>query len=251
MFSVKDYVRLRLPTQLIAHRGYSALYPENTLLSFEKAIAAGADLIELDVRATKDDKLVVFHDPTLSRIAGIEVSIGELTLNQLRKVDLGMRQNIPTLEEALHAIKGKAGLNLHLYVKGKHVDRVVELVAEYKLVDTAFLAIPQAEEIARVRREYPDIYVCTGYGAAQADYLEHALKLDAHILQALRGAPYLSRAWVEKAHEKGFPVEIFYADTYADMKWMQRLGVDGVLTNNPPTFHTVYGTSRSQRKSSL
>ena len=251
MFKVKYYISLKLPTLCIAHRGYSSIHPENTLLSFTKAVEAGAEVVELDVRATADQQLVVFHDPTLQRVAGIEASIDQLTLAQLKRIDLGRGQHIPTLDEALEALAGKIGLNIHLYVKGRHVDKVVELCTQHKVLESAFLALPYPEEIARIRKDYPDVYICTGYRAAQPDYLEHALKLDAHILQALRGAPYLSKAWVEKAHENGFPVEVFYADTYMDMKWMQRLNVDGVLTNNPPTFHAVYDTPQNKQKSRI
>ncbi len=250
MFKVKDYISLKLPPICIAHRGYSSTYPENTLLSLTKAVEAGAEVVELDVRATADQQLVVFHDPTLQRATGIEASINKLTLAQLKRIDLGKGQHIPTLSEALEALTGKIGLNIHLYVKGRQIDKVVELCTQHKALESAFLALSYPEEIARLRKDYPDVYICTGYRAAQHDYLEHALKLDAHILQALRGAPYLSKTWVEKAHENGFPVEVFYADTYMDMKWMQRLGVDSVLTNNPPTFHAVYGAPQNQRKPS-
>ena len=250
MFRVSDYVKLRLKPVCIAHRGFSSLYPENTLLSLTKSIGQ-AEIVEFDVRASKDKELIVFHDPTLQRVAGIRSRISELTLEQIRKIDLGKGQKIPTLKEVFETLGRRIGMNVHLYVTGNLVDKVVDLLSQYKLLETAFLALPGAEEIVKLRREYPDVYVCTGYRASQADYLEHALKLDGHILQALRDAPYLSKEWIEKAHENGFPVEVYYADTYMDMKWMQRLGVDGVLTNNPPTFHAVYGSSRSQQKPRL
>ncbi len=71
-----------------AHRGFSGQYPENTMLAFEKAVEAGADGIELDVQFSKDGKLVIMHDESLLRTAGIDGFVKDYTLEQLKAMDV-------------------------------------------------------------------------------------------------------------------------------------------------------------------
>ena len=71
----------------IAHRGFSGKYPENTLLSFEKALELGVDAIELDVQLSRDGEVMVFHDEELLRTTGENGLLKECTFNDLRKLD--------------------------------------------------------------------------------------------------------------------------------------------------------------------
>ncbi len=87
--------------RVFAHRGLAVEAPENTLLAFAKAIAVGAEYIETDVHASHDGVSVVAHDPDLTRVAGRHVKVGQLTMPELRRVDLGVGQGFCTLSEAL------------------------------------------------------------------------------------------------------------------------------------------------------
>ncbi len=75
--------------ETIAHRGASSNAPENTRVAFQKAIDDGAEGLEFDVRLTKDGVPVVFHDASLRRIAQINYKISELTIAELRRIDIG------------------------------------------------------------------------------------------------------------------------------------------------------------------
>jgi len=240
MFSVRDYVDRKLPPVCIAHRGFSSLYPENSLLAFQKAIEIGVQIIELDVRASKDNELVILHDPTLKRVVGLDVNVSSLDLKRLKQFDLGMGQRVPTFQEVLELVEGRVGLNIHMYVSDWAIGKVIELCEEYKVLDSIFLALPHRDDVLRVKREYPDVYVCSGYGVSGEDYIEVTLELGAEILQPPFGARYLTKEWVERAHDNGLVVEVFYADTYSNMRFLKRLNVDGVLTNNPLTFFKVF-----------
>src|SRR5512145_712379 len=101
----------------IAHRGASGSYPENTRLAFQKAIEARADMIELDCQLTLDGHVVVFHDERLSRIARKRDAVGQCSLEQLKRLDIGRWRNkhfggerIQVLEEVLGLIDGRVGL---------------------------------------------------------------------------------------------------------------------------------------------
>ena len=126
IFKMKSNARKPL---IIAHRGASALAPENTLAAFQKAIDDGADGIELDVRIVKDGVPVVFHDSTLARMVGRENTVSSFTAEELQTFDVGSwfnRKNpnranekfaaetIPTFAQLLDFLKDYKGL---LYVE--------------------------------------------------------------------------------------------------------------------------------------
>ena len=112
---------------VLGHRGYSALYPENTLLAFEEAVRAGADGVELDVRLTLDGEAVVIHDESLDRTSDMSGLVSELTLPEIRRADLGMDQRIPALEEVLSEVEGLVNVEIK---EERAVDRCVRVVRE-------------------------------------------------------------------------------------------------------------------------
>ena len=108
---------------IVAHRGSSALAPENTIASFSQAISDGAHAVELDVQLTRDRKLVVFHDTTLSRTSDGRGRLREKTFAQLRALSAGgwfhesfHMEKIPALDEVLELANGRIGVNIE--VKG-------------------------------------------------------------------------------------------------------------------------------------
>nr|WP_048149033.1 glycerophosphodiester phosphodiesterase family protein [Palaeococcus ferrophilus] len=99
---------------VLGHRGYSAKYPENTLLAFRKAIEAGADGVELDVWLTRDGEVVVIHDETVDRTSNGSGKVKEMTLDELKSLDFGNGERIPTLEEVFEALPEDAIINVEL-----------------------------------------------------------------------------------------------------------------------------------------
>src|SRR5260221_5656519 len=93
----------------IAHRGASGYEPENTLISFQKALQLGADMLELDVRVSKDGFVVVIHDRKVDRITNGKGKVNTLTLEELKHLDVGSQQTISTLQEVLDLVAGRAG----------------------------------------------------------------------------------------------------------------------------------------------
>ncbi|MGB1581673.1 MAG: glycerophosphodiester phosphodiesterase, partial [Nevskiales bacterium] len=106
---------------VIAHRGLSSQYPENTLPAFEAAVACGADMIELDVALTSDGRFMVIHDDTLSRTTSTQGFVGHLRSQELQQLDAGRWFNadaaptpIPSLDEVLDRIGGRIQLNIEV-----------------------------------------------------------------------------------------------------------------------------------------
>ena len=114
----------------VAHRGYSAAYPENTALAFERAIEAGAEFIETDVRFTRDGALVCSHDADLKRVAGDARPIAEMTREEVRAIALPRDQKILTLEDVLAIARGRAEVMLDVKVSSPEMAKAIVAALE-------------------------------------------------------------------------------------------------------------------------
>ncbi|WP_083582020.1 glycerophosphodiester phosphodiesterase family protein [Halomonas aestuarii] len=131
-FEIRDEV------QIIAHRGSSLKAPENTLAALDQAMRDGADGIEIDVRLTADDRVVLYHDESLRRLAGDDRRVGELPRASLDAFDVGswfgdpfIGERIPGLEEALATVRGRAWLLIELKPDpGRELDLVEAVLGE-------------------------------------------------------------------------------------------------------------------------
>ncbi len=103
---------------IIAHRGSSGSAPENTLAAFRKALDDGADGIELDVRMSKDGELVVLHDRTVNRTTNGRGKVSDLTVAELRKLDAGSSEHVPTLQEVIGILPRHILLNIEVKTDG-------------------------------------------------------------------------------------------------------------------------------------
>lgn len=221
-------------TEITAHRGYSAMAPENTLPAIGLAIEHGADYIEVDVQKTKDNILVLFHDRTLKRMAGINKKISDLTYEELSTIDLGNSfdevfegTTIATLEEALQLSLGKAKLNIEL--KSSEDDlgqQVVELVETYGMLHDVVITAADYEAIKRVKQYNEE--VITGYitSALYGDVsqMEYA---DIFSLQS----SFITADLVEDIHRHGKLVHAWTVNNLNEMRRLMELGVDNIITD--------------------
>ena len=129
----------------IAHRGASGYEPENTLRSFRKAIELNSDAIELDVQLTKDHKLVVIHDETVNRTTNGKWKVSELTLKELKKLDAGKGEKIPTLEEVIKVCRNKCKLNIEIKELNS-VKKVIEIVVKERFVKQTIISSNHKEK---------------------------------------------------------------------------------------------------------
>ena len=121
-----------MKTKIFAHRGSKGKYPENTLLSFEKALEEKADGIEIDVHLTKDGEVAVIHDEKLERTTNGKGYVKDFTLAELKKLDAGQGQQIPSLKEVFMLLKN-TGTELNIELKTGSVD--------YKGIESKVLAV--------------------------------------------------------------------------------------------------------------
>lgn len=130
---------------VVGHRGWPLKYPENTLASFRGALALGVDAIELDVRLTKDGRLAVLHDADTERATGVKGLVGAMTLDEVKRLDAGRRfgaefalERIPTLDEVMELVAGKAALFIEVKPPGgrgaaaRVVEALLPLIGAYR-----------------------------------------------------------------------------------------------------------------------
>lgn len=231
----------------IAHRGASALAPENTLAAFRAAIRAKADLVEMDLRISRDGEAVVFHDRTLERTTDGTGPVGEKTLAELKGLDAGAwfseefrGERIPTLREALDlAASSRLGLCLELKIdrgeaesRGRLVSRVLDELDANPFPGRLFLASFDLPAVRMVRSRRPDL--STGlifrdpgtWGRLTA--------------AGLAGVGLLSARWdiitadrTGAAHREGKVVWAWTVDDRERLEPVRAAGVDGVASNDP------------------
>jgi glycerophosphoryl diester phosphodiesterase len=236
---------------VVAHRGASTREPENTLVSFESAIRAGADVVELDVRLTADGIPVILHDADVSSRTDGTGLVHELTLGQVKRLDAGKgwgdRQEIPTLAEALELIaEGGAGANLEIKnlpgepafdsPRESVLEAALEVVSSSRFRRPLLVSSFNWLTIERAKAVAPQIP--TGFlTVAAIDPWAGLVYARTHGHEfVLPQTPALATAgegFVRDAQAEGVRVGTWVADEEDELARLFRWGVDAVATNDP------------------
>ena len=217
----------------IGHRGAMGHAPENTLLSFKKALELGAACVEADVYYV-DGNLLVIHDDRLERTTNGSGYLLDHDFDTLRALDAGDGERIPTLEELFETVDLKAGLNIEL--KGSHTVRpVVEFIAarrQYGWRDDLILVSSfNHSRLEAVRGIDPRIRLGVLITGPPGDAAAVAAGIGAYSVHL--SLAFVDRAFVADAHSRGLRVFVFTVNDPDDIHRMAGLGVDGVFTNYP------------------
>jgi glycerophosphoryl diester phosphodiesterase len=209
-------------TLVIAHRGASAEERENTIPAFERAIAQGADYVELDVQMSADGELVVFHDLDLDRLTPLRGPLRRRPLAELREV------GVPTLEDVVELARGRVGVmaelkSPHLYRRRGLVERAVALLGP----DDVVLSF-QRRALVEARRLRPELRVLqhVGFGTSIRTASPYAWGVGFW-------DPRVTRRGISKARELGLVTTVYTVDDDARMRELSELGVDGIFTDCP------------------
>jgi glycerophosphoryl diester phosphodiesterase len=250
---------------VMAHRGGKGLWPENTLYAFERAVAAGVDVLEMDLHSTADGALVVVHDSTVDRTTDGSGPVHSLTLEELKALDAGYRWSsddgqtfpyrgqgitVPTLEEVFAAFPATP---MNIEIKQTEPSLAVSfctLIRDYDMAGWVLVASFDDKTIQEFRRECPDVATSTGENevialfALSRVFLEAALRPRAKAVQVPEyrsGLHVLTPRFVNAAHGRHLQVHAWTINDPDDMRRLVALGVDGIITDYPERLMEVLG----------
>lgn len=224
-------------SKIIAHRGASSIAPENTISAFSKAVELGCDYIEIDIRMSKDDSIMVIHDETIDRTTNGIGRVGQFTYQELKefssgypdKFDLDFEdEKIPTLFEVLEFAKGKVGICID--TKNTSEAAVIDLIVSMEMEREVFLMSYNVEKLKNLKTINQQL---------QTILIKNTLtNIDLKVAQDARCAgvstSYISSEFLAgKAHEKGL---LYWAGIVNDPSKAESLfknKVDAIITDYP------------------
>jgi len=223
---------------IIGHRGASAIAPENTLKAFEKAIELKADFIEFDVQETLDGELVIAHDEDIRRITGREGVISKMTLNELKMLDFGECEKIPTLEELIKLTKNRIKLNCEIKIKDI-TEKVINLIRKWDIFDTTIVSSFFHEELLTIQKLEPSIKLASlepTPGTIKIDWIKKKEMIEYCINNKLYAinpiVMMVDQQFIDYAHANDIKVFPWTVDSRVAIKKLIRLGADGIITND-------------------
>ena len=232
---------------VLGHRGASALSPENSLPAFARAIADGADGVELDVLCCATGQVMVFHDDDLGRLAGRPERIADLPYTALRDLALTSGARIPTLEEVLAVCASPCLVNIELKASGFGGGPLAALA------DRVAAIVERAGAASRV-------LVSSFHPLAIFHWQRRAAQIPSALLFEREGPLLLRRPWaiawlrplgvhpeavlcnaerVARWHRHGHLVNVWTVDQSATLHALAAMGVDGIITNDPAATRTA------------
>ena len=246
LFYIYDLVRngselseeLLIETEITAHRGSSVTAPENTIPAIGKAMEEMADSVEIDVQMTSDGVIVLGHDASLKRVAGVNRSIASMTFAQLEQLDVGSwfsksyeGTRIPALSEVLELCSQKIGLNIEIKYVGKNSElpeKTAEMIKAYGMENQCVVTSTNLPYLRRVKAVLPEVR--TGY-IISAAYGNFYSSEDVDFISIRSG--FVTSALMQNAHEQGKAVYAWTVNSKSELERLTLLGVDGIITDRP------------------
>lgn len=225
--------------QIIAHRGQSGLFPENTLVAFRAAADLGVDMVECDVHVSRDGELVVIHDPTLTRTGRAPLKVSDLTVEELAQCDVGGGAGVPTLSALLEDIhipvaveiktaRAVRGLVQLLTARPDLINRVVPISFFHAAIKMLVDQVPGLEG---------------GVLLVGAPIHLAALAHDAHVRLLSLHHQMVDRELVEAMHEQKITVSVWTPNTPEEIETMIQAGVDAIASDRPDLVLKAVGRS--------
>jgi glycerophosphoryl diester phosphodiesterase len=225
----------------IAHRGgIMPGYPENTLSAYRQAIKLGAKVIEIDLRGSKDGAIVIMHDETVDRTTNGTGKVAEHTLAELLQLDAGQGESIPTFAQVL-ALVQSTDVRLLLDIKeGRTLNReqTVRLVRKHKAERMVILGPRTVQDLLEFHRLDPELETL-GF-VNRVDDIDAFIAAGVNIIRLWPKWIYAQPELVESIQKKGITVwATVGAAGREELKTMIRLGVNGVLSDDPALMRSL------------
>jgi glycerophosphoryl diester phosphodiesterase len=227
-----------------AHRGASALAPENTLAAFRAAADLRCEWIETDVRLTADGVPVLIHDPDVNRTTGGRGRVGRSTLAQILRLDAGSwfarkfrGERIPTLDEALVWCRGRCGLNLEIKEEenpAEAIRQIARRLQDHGVLDRVILSSFRASDLLRARALMPRVRL--GWLVSRGSRGLKALAARADLAALHPRDSLVTPRLVRRCRRLGLAVHVWVVNRPERLPRLEAMGADGVMTDDPRIF---------------
>lgn len=227
---MNQYLMVMYDFEIIGHRGAAGYEPENTLLSFEKAIDIGVDWIELDLRRSVDGHLVVIHDDTVDRTTNGSGKVNDLTFAELKNLNIDKGQTIPELQEVIDLARNKVKMVLEMKQPDIETD-VIDSITSNNLTDRCMVASFNKHSIRSVKVLDKRITTAIIVSSLPIDFRELSLEVMADCIFIKKDVA--TKDFVDEAHKDGFSVNIWNTDTMDDIRKYASMSPDYMSSNYP------------------
>lgn len=218
---------------VVGHKGAGSAEPENTIRSIRRAIEVGVDAVEIDVRRSKDDRLVLMHDATLDRTTNGKGKVSLMALAELRGLDAGQGEVIPTLDEAIDFVAGKIGIVIEVK-EPETLFQILDLVGHSGKADRTTFASAWHGSLKIAKERFPSSKCEVLLGCEPVNpEMPAALALDAKADGFFMQRQFLSERIVSGAHDKSLTVGAGNVNSTDDLAEVMKLGVDEVGSDAP------------------
>lgn len=229
-----------------AHRGASGTHPENTIAAYEEALKSGADMIEVDVQMTLDKRIICFHDSQLGRTTRGRKRINQLPYKALRNKDVGTwydkyfhRERIPTLEDAIDLIKGKAYLNIEIKSRKKEFNkerarRVYEIVKKMDYLEyTLFGSFDH--KLLKIMKEHDENIHTAAIKVPTSHLMPSEIKEKTGCEAFVCSIDEVNEEIDRDCKENGIYLGVYSVDNWYEMERIKKYQVKTIVSNFPST----------------
>jgi glycerophosphoryl diester phosphodiesterase len=235
----------------IAHRGFSGKYPENTLLSFKKAMEEKVNMIELDITLSLDGEIVVFHDATMLRMTGSNLHIRDLSYDKIQDFEVGSWFNpihsglkIPKLSDVFDILDKDTLINIEIkheatsFINRNTEKKLLALIKKFKMENKVIISSFNPMIVNRIRKLEPNI--STAYLITQNinSFLIFLLaKINAKFIHI--DYKYLNSKNILRLKNSGLKVLAYTLNSEEEFAQALKLGVNGIFTDHPDKLNRL------------
>jgi len=218
-------------TFVLGHRGCAGLEPENTISAFKKAINLGVDLIEFDVRMTKDKRLVVIHDEKVDRISNGQGYVEDFTLDEIKKLNLKKNEKIPTFEEAIDFLKNEKPKIVIEIKEPETSNKILKIIREKEIENKVLIVSFWPEVLKKAKEINPKLKTGFLFKIKPKNWLKIVREIKADGI----GAHFslVDEKLVEICHKNNLKINTWTVNEIEDIERMIKFGVDIISSDFP------------------
>ncbi len=217
--------------KILGHRGCAGLEPENTIRAFKKAIDLGVDLIEFDVRMTKDKKLVVIHDEKVDRTTNGQGYVRDFSFKEIRKLNAGKNEKIPSFEETLDLLKTEKPIIVIEIKESDTVKKILNIIKKGGLENKVLIVSFWHNALKKIKEINPRIKTGILLVGRPCNLISVVKAAKADFFCSRHN--FIDKEVVKGCRKNGFKINVWTVNEFKDIKKMIKLGVDIISSDYP------------------